>query len=299
MENNNKSLLVLSTFILEIIAILCLILEHFSWMLSDSLGYNYWLVILFEILGAVALPLLLFIIAEKLNNGEKAGFIFLFLGIAATGIAITSILIQYVPIFNGFSIRAKGNIFIDVLLASLAFYLLSRDKWYFKILSVIPLSVGIVTFFVVSLEYQNVSLTHWFPYFIRPHYHFYGVLMGILIYVAHIFKDIFLKQYSNNSGIPVESLKGTSTERIALNISCAGMIMLETLLLMVFALSIPNEWVYWDIYIQNAAIISGAFILLYNGRVGYNAKWLRYSKLGFYSLHLLIIYLIGLIIINV
>ena len=54
--------------------------------------------------------------------------------------------------------------------------------------------------------------------------------------------------------------------------------------------------IFWDASIQLYALISGAFILLYNGQRGYNAKWFQYGSYIFYPLHLLIIIGIFLII---
>ena len=47
---------------------------------------------------------------------------------------------------------------------------------------------------------------------------------------------------------------------------------------------------YMDVQIY--ALFAGAFILLYNGKRGYNSKWFEYGGYAYYPLHILIIALI-------
>ena len=118
----------------------------------------------------------------------------------------------------------------------------------------------------------------------------------IILYLAHIFKDIFLKQYSTNSGIQVESLQGTNIERYSLNIFSMAAIIFATLIFFLTSLVIPGNFVFWQTGMQNMAMLSGAFVLLYNGKRGYNAKWFRVTSYLYYPLHLLIIFGIGILI---
>ena len=53
--------------------------------------------------------------------------------------------------------------------------------------------------------------------------------------------------------------------------------------------------VFWDAKTQLYAIISGAFILLYNGKRGYNAKWFQYGSYLYYPLHLMVLVIIYII----
>ena len=285
----NKSFAVLSSFILKIVAMVTMTFDHVGYMLGSTYGYNFWVVTLFRIIGRIALPLFCFMITEGVMHTKKIGNYFLRLGIMGTLVAGALIFIEYMPFFAGFSMRSEGNIFIDLLLGAIAVYFLSRDKWYLKLLCLLPLGIGIAGFFVQGLEMQG-TLIHWFPFFIRPQYQFYGILLIILFYVAYMLKDLFLKQYSNNSGIPVESLRDTRIERYAANLIAFAMLLFATLLYYFIGVYAPGEWVYWDVNLQNAAIISGAFILLYSGKRGYNAKWFQYGSYLYYPLHMLIIF---------
>ena len=285
----NKSFAVISSFILKIVALVTMTFDHVGYMLGDSVGYNFWLVTVFRVIGRLALPLFCFMITEGVIHTKKIGNYFLRLGIMGTLVASALIFIEYLPIFDGFSMRTEGNIFIDLLLGAIAVFFLTRDKWYIKLLALVPLGIGVAAFFVQGLEFQG-TLVHWFPFFLRPQYQFYGILMIILFYVAYMLKDLFLKWYSNNSGIPEDSLKDTNVDRYASNLLAVAMLVISTLGLFILGMTGPAKWVFWDVEMQNAAMISGALILLYSGKRGYNAKWFQYGSYLYYPLHMLIIY---------
>ena len=292
MDSKPRSFAVLSSFVLKIIAMVTMTFDHVGVLIAETVGENFWLVYLFRIIGRIALPLYCFMITEGVLHTRSKGKYFLRLGIMATLVTGALCFVEYAPMFEGFSLYNQGNIFVDLLLGALAVWALTKKKWYLKLLAIIPLGIGITSLVVIELEMLNTMMIHWFPFFLRPQYHFYGILMIILFYFAYLLKDLFLKQYSNNSGIPVESLEGTMVERYALNLISFGMLLFATLGL--FAISFFVE-VYWQALIQNAAIIAGAFILLYNGKRGYNAKWFQYGSYLYYPLHLLLIFGIGVL----
>ena len=82
-------------------------------------------------------------------------------------------------------------------------------------------------------------------------------------------------------------------ERYALNIFSFGAIVIATMGLYIFSIVLEAKYVFWMPEVQNFALISGAFILLYNGKRGYNAKWFQYGCYLYYPIHLLIIFGIG------
>ena len=285
-----KSFAVLSSFVLKVIALATMTLDHVGYILGDTLGYNFWVVILLRTIGRIALPLFCFMICEGVMHTKRIGHYWLRLGIMGTLVSGALIVIEYAPMFKGFSMRNEGNIFVDLILGSIAVFFLRRKEPYLKPLAIIPLGIGIVSFIVTAIEFSGTALIHWFPFFLRPQYHFYGILLIILFYVAYILKGLFLKQYSNNSGIPVESLETTNVDRYAANLIAFGMLIFATLGFYLLSFILPEEYLYFDYELQTAAIISGAFILLYNGKRGYNAKWFQYGCYLYYPLHMLIIY---------
>ena len=285
----------LSSFVLKIIAIVTMTIDHIGVVLANNVGFDFVPSLICRYVGRIALPLFCFMIVEGVLHTKKFGKYMLRLGIMGTAIAGALIFIEYAPMFDGFSMRTEGNIFIDLLLGAITVFLLRRKEWYFKLIAILPLAYTVGSFCVTCLEASGTMLVHWFPFFLRPQYHFYTLLMMVLFYLAHPLTDLFLKSHSEKTGIPFESLKGTNMERYSLNIMSAAFVVIATVLFLLLTFVIPEDWVYWVPGIQNAAMISGAFILLYSGKRGYNAKWFQYGCYLYYPLHLLIVFGIGML----
>lgn len=288
----------LSGFILKLIAFATMTFDHVGAMLQMNVGYNYGPAIAFRVIGRIALPIFCFLITEGFMKTKKPGQYLLRLGIMATLITLVHVVVRYAPlsIFEGVDISPYGNIFVDLLLGGIAVLLLKQKKWYLQIIAVIPFLIGFAAFICGCLEASEGMVIHWFPFFIRPQYHFYSIGFIILFYFGHLLKNLFLKAYSDKSGIPVESLADTQIDLKAYNLIAFGIVVIWTLAFYIVGVSIPYEWVTWDVVVQNAAIISGAFILLYSGKRGYNAKWFQYGSYLYYPLHLLVIFGITILI---
>ena len=295
-EKAPKTFAVLSSFWLKIVAIVTMTIDHIGWMLASNVGANYWLTIVCRYIGRISLPLFCLMLVEGVLHTKKMGNYLLRLGIMATAITGALIFVEYVPLFKGVSLRNQGNIFIDLLVGALCIWALMNKRWYIKTLAVFPIAFAIAAFYVRGYELAGYGLIHWFPFFLRPQYDWLSLMMIILFYVAHLLAGLFLENQSQKTGIPVESLKGTIFERHAINIISVGLLIFAVLAYFLVSYIIPPEFVYWDRIIQNAAIIAGAFVLLYSGKRGYNAKWFQYGCYLYYPLHLLLIFGIGMLI---
>ena len=292
MENSRKFPLFLNNFWLKIIALLTMTIDHIGFLLAP---YNADVSNVMRYVGRLALPLFCFMIAEgaiHTKNFKKYAFR---LGIMASFISLAIIVSETVPFFknNGFSMRDQGIIFVDLLLGALAIYCLRQKKWYFKTLALLPLAYGIASFIASSLEscgcHGNIL---WFPYFLRSQYGWYAIVLIVMFYVAHLLANIFLSIICNNSGLPEDTYKDSDLERNALNIISVIMLIAVSFAYYLCAKFMPTRYVYWDYSMQLFAIVSGAFILLYNGKRGYNKKWFQYGSYLYYPLHMAILYLI-------
>ena len=118
--------------------------------------------------------------------------------------------------------------------------------------------------------------------------------MVVAFYVAHLLTKVFISYRSSVSGIDQELYKGTNLERHTLNIISVLALGVMTVGYYLCEYMInqytPTDSLY---QIQLYAIISGAFILLYNGYRGYNKKWFQYGSYLYYPLHIAIIGLIS------
>ena len=286
MENERKFPLFLSNFWLKVLALLTMTIDHIGFLFMYGEAYT-----IFRSIGRLALPLFCFMIAEGAIHTKSFNKYALRLGVMASAISIGMIGMEYIPIFG--SMRNQGIIFIDLLLGALAVYLLRQKKWYIKILAILPLVYGILSFIASSLE---VCRCHgyilWFPFFMRTQYGWFAILLIVLFYVAHLLKDVFIKYLSGLSGIDPEMYKGSNIERHALNIISVMMLVIASLLYFIVTKMMPQKYVNWDAEMQLIGIVSGAFTLLYNGRRGYNKKWFQYGSYLYYPIHMIILYVI-------
>ena len=292
MDNNRRFPLILSSFWLKIIALLTMTIDHLGYAF-DIMAFRY--------IGRLALPLFCFMIAEGAIHTKSFKKYALRLGIMASFISLAILLSEVVPYFknNGLSMRNEGVIFIDLLLGALAVYLLRQDKWYIKLLAILPLAYGMTSYIVTCLDacrcYGEIL---WFPFFIRTQYGWYAIMLTIGFYLAHLFTMGFIKYRSSITGIDVALYKDSNLERNALNIISVLVLAVLTVA-NYFSDYLMDTYVYIanpGYKIQLYAIISGAFILLYNGRRGYNKKWFQYGSYFYYPVHMAIIALLQIII---
>ena len=293
MDNTRRFPLVLSSFWLKVIALLTMTIDHVGYMMCNY-GFYPEVGEAFRIIGRLALPLFCFMIAEGAMRTKSFGKYALRLGIMAGAISIGLIVAEYVPQFP--SMRDQGIIFLDLLLGAVAVFCLRQKKWYIKALGVLPLLYGVASFFASALENCGChGHILWFPFFLRTQYGWFAILLIILFYVANLLSGLFISYLSSLSGIPQEQYKDTDIERHSINIISICMLALASLLLYLsgrMLQTINPNYIYWMLNIQLFAMLSGAFVLLYNGRRGYNKKWFQYGSYLFYPVHLAIIYLI-------
>ncbi len=284
---NNQRWCVFSSFILKILALVFMTIDHIGFALGMFYGENFWIVNLLRMIGRLALPLFCFMIVEGALHSKNIGKYFLRLGIMATAISLGIYIGE--TFVEGIDIRNQGNIFIDLLLGAITIYLLKQNNKYLKPLAVLPVIYTILSFVSTCLEVSGSYLIHWMPYFLRTQYGIYSMLLCLLFYLAHIFKDMFLEYHAKQAGIAKECLLGTALERNVLNLLSFGAVIIGTLAFYFIGCLLGN-YAYWHVSFQNYAMISGAFLLLYNGKRGYNAKWFQYGSYLYYPLHILIIF---------
>ena len=292
MDNKRKFPLILSNFWLKVIALVTMTFDHVGYLLTT---YNYDVSLAFRYIGRLALPLFCFMIVEGAIHTKSFKRYALRLGIMASLISIAIIFSETIPFFkdNGFSMRDQGIIFLDLLLGAVAVYCLKQNRWYIKLLALIPLAFGVASFIATAYECVGCGIyVLWLPYFMRTQYGWYAILMCILFYFAVPLTNLFISYLSSTTGIDKESYKGSNVERNAINIISAVMLAIPTLALYVCGVLMPQKYVFWIQDIQTFAVVSGAFILLYNGYRGYNKKWFQYGSYLYYIIHMAILYLI-------
>ena len=284
MDNSRKFPLFLNNFWIKIIAIVTMTFDHIGVMIQGQPAYEA-----FRIIGRISLPLFCFLIAEGALHTKSFGKYALRLGIMASAISIAVIVCEVSPSLP--SLRNGRNIFIDLLLGATAIYCLRQKQWYIKALATLPLMFGIASFIATALESCGChGHILWFPFFLRTQYGWYSIAMIIGFFFATILAKYFISYLSGLTGISEENYKDSDIERHAINIISVLIFAGISALLFFIGKAMPLKYVYWRLDIQLYALIAGAFILLYNGRRGYNKKWFQYGSYLYYPVHMLIIY---------
>ena len=274
-----RDLKVLSGFVLKVLAIVFMTLDHIGYFLEKYENLTV-LADIFRILGRLSFPLFIFLLVEGVIYTRNIKKYFLRLSLLALAFLVGQ-LFYYFVISKNASMLSPA---VDLLLTASLVYLLKRkDKYSF--LAIIPFAWAFITMLVRNYEITNYTRLTWWPFFIRPDYTLYGPLLGIGFYYANDLSVLFLK---SNEG--TKDWVGTTYERTTKNIMSAVFLILLTVafafmdkqgLHLVF--SIP-----WQIYSLFAFIP----ILFYSGKRGYNAKWFQYGCYIYFPAHLVLIFLI-------
>ena len=293
-----KKISFLSSFWIKILAIVFMTMDHLGMYFAMKYGYSLTMIDLsniFRIFGRLALPLFIFLIAEGVRHTKSIGKYTLRLGIVGSVVSIVFILFTFTDLFpSATSIYRYGNIYIDLILTALTIYCIKHPNIKIKSLTLLPIAFSILSFAVKGIEKANTIEIHWFPYFLNMQYDWVSIALGLGFYFSYNLGDFFLKYTEEKSGIDVDIWKENGYYRFVVNLF---FILLNSLIIFAQFLFI-YIWpagVFWDSGIQLYAILSGALLLFYSGKRGYNAKWFQYGAYLYYPLHVLVIAIIFII----
>ena len=281
-----KNWKICSSFVLKLVAFLTMTIDHIGVMAMTSYISGTW-VDVFRIIGRIAMPLFCFMIVEGVIHTKHFGKYALRLGILGALISTSLLLLVSIPQLGFSSVRDFGNIFVDLLMGALAVYCLRLPKWK-KLLVLLPTAFMVTSFIVAKYEMNTGTMVHWFPYFIRGQYNLLSFSLIIFFYLSYVIKDLFFNYHTSSQGLDPDTFKGSDIERTTLNVLSIIFLVTITLIFHFFSSTLMTEIMDEQIY----AIFAGAFILLYNGKRGYNSKWFEYGGYAYYPVHILIIALV-------
>ena len=286
----------LSSFILKIAALLTMTFDHVGYLLELT-SYNVnvlEIAKIFRTIGRLALPLFVFMVVEGVLHTKNFKKYILRLGIMALLVSIFFIVLEYTYFKQYFDLRA-GNIFLDLVLVALAVYLLKSKEIWKKCLTLLPIAYSLLSFIVKGLEAPRTMDIHWFPAFLTLQYDWFSVLLGVGFYCSYLLGDLYIKATESTTGMDKSIWETNGNYRLLINILSVFMLVFFSFLYYATKYIWPSG-VFWSADIQLFAIISSAFILLYSGKRGYNAKWFQYGSYLYYPLHLIVIAVIYVII---
>lgn len=257
---------ILNSFHLKLIAIITMFIDHIGMILYPS---N----IVLRIIGRVAFVLFAFQLVESMHYSKHKIKYILRLFI----IDLVLIIVAFV-----FMKQYEENIFGLLAISSLIIYLLDKEEIYLKPLALIPCAY--IVFSTFNFTFFNVQ------------YGIYGLALILSFYFARKGLEIYIN--ANYLFLEKDSLSVSTYLHRTYTLICAISLLTISLICKFFpyffttyfpANSIDYEFQTW-------ALIAIPFILLYNGKRGYDSKCFRVLTYLSYPLSLLIPYLISLII---
>ena len=275
-ERNFK---VLDGFVLKIMALVFMTFDHLGVVLS---GYkNLWEIsAIFRILGRFSFPLIIFLLVEGIVHTRHAGKYFFRILLLALAF-LSGQLFYYYVIDPGTSLLSPA---VDLVLTFLTVYFLKRkDK--FSLFAILPVAWAFICLFARNYEMVHVTEIKWVPFFLRPDYSVYGVILGIGFFYSNYFAKLFL-----NSSEGTKNFVGTSYEQTTKNVISAIVLIVLTISFTFLDKNALNTYfsIPWQIY----AIFAAIPLFFYSGKRGYNAKWFKYGCYIYFPAHFIIIFLI-------
>lgn len=274
----------LSNFVLKIIALASMTLDHLGTALNMYFPSQEILINILRYLGRLALPLFCFLLVEGMIHTKSEKKYLSRLGIFALLISITLLVCYFIPELKGIS--KEGNIFLDLLLGGIMIYFLKKDKVYLKFISVVPLLLGVLSFICKCYENGVVEEIYWYPACLRLQYDWISQLLILCFFGSYQLVKLIWESKTNTK---IDTILDTEVYRFEVNLISALFCVTVMVIHYLTKLFINPEMIFWKTNVQLIAAFSGALILFYNGRRGYNAKWFQYGCYLYYPLHILIV----------
>ena len=289
----------ISSFIMKISALLFMTFDHIGLLLRVVGPYQRSIIDLsnaFRTIGRMALPLFAFMIVEGVIHTKSFKKYLSRLLIMALFISAILAVITYVNFgFDTSSISGAGNIFLDLSLLAITIYLLKQDNKLLWLITLLPLGLSIISFSVKSYEFATRETVLWYPTWLYLQYDWFTIVLGVGYYLANKAFNAYVIYSKERNGIDESIWEIDNNKEFAIKLLQIFALVAVSIFYYLFVYFWP-EGVFWDAKTQLYAILSGAFILFYNGKRGYNAKWFQYGSYLYYPLHLLVIILIFIIV---
>ena len=280
-------LMKLNTFWLRIIALIAMTFDHIGVLLPSftSFGMESNLVIAFRIIGRIAFPLFVFLEIEAIRHTSNPyKYLFRILLLTITTVVAHVLLYHF---FDTYAMYIRNPI-LDIFLIALGFYLIHRkDK--FSYFSLLPIGYLVLNSVLNILEQFNDYTITWLPFYVRTGYGLFGVAVALACYFsATIARMYSVKKYPDISLSEILNSLDFQYYRNVINVILQVLILITISLLPYINIKLLGIFQTWQSYFALSLIP----LLLYNGKLGYKAKWFKYASYFYFPLHIVIIYLI-------
>lgn len=287
--------MVISNFILKIIALIFMTIDHVGVFLPSSpLQFT------FRVLGKIALPIFIYTTLEGCKKTKDIKKYMLRLGVMSIFMYIAIVIAQLVLYFNNGYLLVFQNIFFTLLNLVFIYYLFfvnkNKNKRRMVILPIL-IFIGSYIFFLLRINGISEFISSIFVdglttmYALEAPIMFVGTLLGIYIY------EFIVKKRLNNDETLVNEFLCSKKAQLSRNIIMCLSIALVSLIMYSFTYENIPSFTFGNTCVYNTYfIICFPFILLYNGKRGFNNKIVNGAFYLYYPLHIGIIALIFILI---
>ena len=288
-------LLFLNTLALRIIGYITMIMDHvgiflltYAYSMPNPEGAETAANIL-RLIGRIAFPIFIFLLAEGMRHTRSKEKYLLRIGIEYVVLLAAQLILVYG--FKEYALEYTPSPFADLLLCALVLYFLSK-KGLWKLFSIIPAAILILSFAITAYEgYAGVTI-HWWPYAYRPSYSLIGLLGAVGFFYAPVIAVKTFHKINQEQGISDEIYLETSFGRRSANM--LGCLFFFVAVLGLWGLSYLNGRAIdpLDMSWQAWCLLAVLPLFLYNGKKGPGGTALKIFNYAFFPVHIVIIYLI-------
>ena len=287
---------VFSSFWLKIFALVTMTLSHIGTFLSlYKIGGDWASVLL--IIGRIAFPLYVFMLAEGLHKTHDRWNYILRLAIIWAAIFLVEMVFSFAN--PDMMAKVSAQAFTDLLCYAL-FITLLESKGGLKYLSILPAGYVVLSYVADVMEnYEALDGTYvvcWtssFPLWARAGYSLFGFALFLgFYYTLPLVKKIVATESKKRELNLGDDFEKTPTFQSLLNlVSCTALVLVTVIFWALSYLWPAGDTIFW-LNPQSYCLLAGLIIFCYNGKLGYHAKWFTYANYLYYPVHIALLALI-------
>ncbi len=270
----DKQLSFTNSIFLKIIGIITMTFDHFAKMVTFFKPnlLNQTTIDIFKIIGRISFPIFAFLVVEAMIHSKNKILYLLRLFLLSFSCDLIFFLV---------SKEYWGNPITTLFLGGLTIYFLQSKKVYIKLLAFIPI------IYTLLISFNVIPLL--------AMYDLYGLVLILLFYSSIYLSKEFCEQYSKIYYLDYDVF---SNKYSFISRKFISVLLLVVFTILVWAIN-PK---YQDVNIfiddpitQLYSFLAIIFLLIYNGKKGYNKSWIKYLFYLYFPLHLVVIYLFMII----
>ncbi len=288
---------VLSGFVLKVIALITMTFDHVGFFLMETnSGWVAQMGYAFRCVGRIAFPLLVMLCAEGVHYSKHPWKYLLRLLImdVAIKLAMTIYFFGINPNSYPGAFNSHGNAFADLVLIALMLILLKLPGWK-KLLAILPIGYGIMTYVVQVYEYSQASTIFWLPAYLRCDYSLMGTLIALGFFYAYPIADRLAKPLREAISMTEESYRETNPYRKLVNgigafvFFCVTLVFWGVSYITYEGALFPRPLDNLNMGLQTYALLTLPLFFLYSGKRGYDSKPMRWITYLYYPVHMAIL----------